>query len=177
MSGKCILIVGARGMGKSTTLRNELKKANKKSLIIYDVNGEHKDLYPYPLIPFEEFTDMCSRVYNAVIVIEEATIYLSNRGNNFDVKEFLVKARHRNNTVFMNYHSLRSLPIYIYDLSDFIVLHKTKDKQSLVEKKFEDEEFTEEFLKIKNAALLDSGKVKANGEPILYSPHVVLSIN
>lgn len=175
MAGACILIVGARGSGKSTTLKSKLKKANKNSLLIFDVNKEHTELYDKPFIDFDAFTEKATMVTSAVIVIEEATIYLSNRGQNMDVKKFLVQARHNHNTVFLVYHSFRSIPLYVFDLCDYAIIHKTNDTPDLVMDRFKHEELTAAYTQIKNAPWIDSGK-KKNGKPIEYSPHKVVAI-
>ena len=38
-----ILVVGKTGSGKTTLVKSLLKKANKKSLFLYDVNNEYKE--------------------------------------------------------------------------------------------------------------------------------------
>jgi type IV secretory pathway VirB4 component len=175
MAGACIIIVGARGSGKSTTLKNRLKKANKNALLIFDVNKEHQELYNKPFVPFDSFAKKATLVENAVIVIEEATIYLSNRGHNTDVKTFLVQARHNNNTVFLVYHSFRSIPNYIFELCDYAIIHKTSDTPEFVIDRFKHADISTAFTQIKNAAWIDSGK-KKNGKPVEYSPHKVVAI-
>lgn len=176
MAGACIIIVGARGSGKSTTFKNHLKKVNKNAILLFDVNKEHTEFYNKPFVDFDTFTEKATRVENAVIGIEEATIYLSNRGQNFDVKKFLVKARHNGNTVFLVYHSFRSIPLYIFDLCDFIIIHKTNDTPDLVESRFQHADMLTAFNEIKNAAWIDSGKTKGNGSKIEYSPHKIIPI-
>jgi energy-coupling factor transporter ATP-binding protein EcfA2 len=151
MSGKAILLVGARGTGKSTRFRELISKAHPNARLLYDVNGEHKDLYPYPLLGFNEFTDLGVRSYDAVIGIEEATIFLPTRGENEDVKNFMVKARHRRNTIIMCFHSFRLVPRYIFDLSDYVEVFKTADSESLIESKFESPELVEVFKRIQAA--------------------------
>ncbi len=174
MSGKAIIIVGQRGSGKSTFLRSQIKKVHPEALFIFDVNGEYKDLYPKPLLSFDEFTDLCTRVSNGVIAVEEATIFLNNRGNDRDVREFLVKARHKNTTILFCYHSLTSVPGYIFDLADYLVIHKTKDQEEDVISKFRSKEITAAFQRVKRAKWIDTGKSR-NGKSVLYSPHEVVA--
>lgn len=145
------LLVGRRKTGKSTFLKNRLKKAHKDNLVLFDINGEHKELYPKPLMYFDEFTEHCTNVRNALIAIEEGTVFLPNRGNNEDVRNFLARARHNNCSVFIVFHSFRAVPGYIYDLADLIVVFKTNDQEDLIQKKFGDPNLTAAFLAIKES--------------------------
>jgi len=170
MAGSAILVVGARGMGKTTYIKNMLNKVHPSARIVYDVNGEYSDFYKEKFnTDFEMFVEKTNKVRNAVIVFEEATIFLSYGGSPQAVRELLVKARHTGNTIIFVFHSLRSIPRYLFDLCNYVVLHKTNDSEGVVQYKFENEEFTEIFLKVKNADFLTS-----NGKK--YSPHVVYSI-
>lgn len=171
MGGKAFAIVGMRGSGKSTVLKSKLKLVNPDALLIYDPQAEYLDLYNHPLIPFDEFTNKCTNVSNAIIAIEEATIFLSNRGSNSDVRDFLVSARHRNNTFFLVYHSLRSIPRYVFDLIDYIILLKTNDTAEDVQTKFRHSGITNSFNKISSENWIPNNS--QNGR---HSPHVNISI-
>lgn len=178
MAGACILIIGARGSGKSTTLKNRIgKKVNKNACLVWDPNKEHTDLYTHkPFTKFFDFTEKLSRIHNAVAVVEEATVYLNNRGHNFDVQEFLVQSRHHGNTVFLMYHSFRAIPQYIFDMADYAIVHKTNDSADGVWDKFKHETLLAAFNEIKSAEWIDSGKKRSNGTPIFYSPHKIIPI-
>lgn len=169
MSGKAVLIVGARGMGKTTTTKKLLTKTEPKARLVLDVNGEYMDLYPYPFIGFEEFSKKLTTVSNAVIVVEEATIFLSNRGYDKDITDVLVKARHRNNTIIMVYHSIRNVPKYIFDLCNMVVLHKTNDSEKAVDEK-DNDKLKEGFIWLKKQPMLKG----ENGKE--YSPQKVIDL-
>lgn len=169
MSGKAGIIVGARGSGKTTTAKELVRMVHADARIIYDVNAEYKDLYNKPLLSFVDFTKKLDTIKNGVILIEEATIFLDNRGNNFDIREALVKARHNNNTFLFVFHSLRAIPVYIFNLCDYIFLHKTNDSVEILSK-FDNPKLVQYFERIKNAAwnVNDQGK--------RYSPRLLFSI-
>ncbi len=171
MSGKSGLIVGSRGTGKTTTARGLVKMVPETARLIYDVNGEYKDLYPEPFLEFDEFTDLVNRANNAFILIEESTIFLNNRGNNFDVRSALVKARHKNNTFIFVFHSLRSIPRYIFDLSDLLILHKTNDTLDQIDSRFDNPSLNEAFTQIHAAGWLKSSTGKR------YSPSKIIRLN
>lgn len=169
MSGKAILIVGARGSGKTTTAKEIISKVNKDARIVYDVNAEYADLYPKPFLEFDDFTAQLNKIRNGVILIEEATIFLSNHGNNFDIRSALVKARHNNNTFIFVFHSLRSIPVYIFNLCDYVYLHKTNDTTDIAEK-FDNPKLVAYFNHIRNLAW------NTNAEGKRYSPRALFSI-
>jgi DNA helicase HerA-like ATPase len=147
------LIVGSTNTGKSTFLRTKLLKVtNKRSIIIYDVNNEHSDLYPYKFMDFEPFMLKLTKVSNAVIAIEEATIFFNNRSTSDELNKLLVEKRHSNNYIFLCFHSLRSVPRFVYDLCNYITIFKTNDSPSMIEQKFKDERINEMMVRIKASA-------------------------
>lgn len=170
MSGKAILVVGARGTGKTYGNRKMIEKTHPQARLILDVNGEYKDLFPNDPIEFDAFTKVAKTVKKAVILIEECTIYLSNRGNNSDIRDLLVKARHNDNTIIMVFHSFRSIPKYVYDLCNMVIIYKTADNAELISTAFEDEKLTAAFNEIKAAPWLKNDQGKT------YSPHKIYSI-
>lgn len=149
MSGKAIAIVGARGMGKSTVTKTLAKKVPAGALMIYDPEGEHKDIYDKPLLSFKEFKQKADSVANALIIWEEATMVIPNTAQaDQDVKEMLVKARHRNNTLIFVFHSFRFLPTWVFDLLDYIIVLKTADSLAYVNRRYDSERFNEVFSRI-----------------------------
>lgn len=169
MSGKAIIIAGMRGSGKSTKARELVAKVHPDARLIYDVNNEYKDLYNKPFVDFDTFTDTLDNIRNGVTLIEEATIFLSNRGNNFDVRSALVKARHNNNMFILVFHSLRSIPRYIFDLCDYVYLFKTNDTIEIVEG-FDNPKLITYF----NHIRASSFRINVNGKR--FSPHALFSI-
>lgn len=152
MGGKAFLIIGGTGRGKSTFARKRLKNVDKRALMIYDVNNEHTDLYDKPFVDFETFINISSKVRNAVLFYEEATIFFSNRGGSHKkMIDILVRKRHTNNTIFLIFHSLRTVPRDIIDLCNYIVLFKTNDSQSLVDSKFKRDDISALFSRVYNA--------------------------
>ncbi len=145
MDGKVILIIGQRGSGKTTRAKNLIKSVHPSRLWIYGYRaGQYDDIYSKPVLKLEQFTKICTEKFESVFLFEEATIFLSH-SKNTDVIDLLVASRERKNTVIFVFHSLRSIPRYVWDLSDIVFLHKTKDVESLVQSRFESDEFTNVF--------------------------------
>lgn len=138
------IIVGAKGSGKSTFIKSLLKKVkDHNSLMIYDINDEYYDFYPYPFLDFDEFLFKSTLVSKCVIVFEEATIFLSTRSNSQDLKKLMVRSRHTKNFIFLVFHSIRSIPQYIFELSNFITIFKTIDRPDLTARELKDERIEE----------------------------------
>jgi hypothetical protein len=171
MSGKAILVVGARGTGKTTTNKTWAKKVHPDRLLIFDYQGEYKDIYPKPFIGFQAFSKMITTVRGMFIVIEEATVFLENRGYNGDIVDTLVSARHADNTLLFSFHSFRAVPKYIFSLCNMVIVHKTGDSPEYVEKTFENPDLLAAFNEIKNAPNLRN---TATGKE--YSPNKIVKL-
>jgi len=133
---KTYVIVGGTGTGKSTFARKiineEIKKGKKP--YIFDVNNEYSDL-PRS-INFDEFLDELIKKENTIAVIEEATVFVSNKQWDKRILEILVKKRHSNNSIVFLYHSLRAVPVNIADLANYFCIKKTNDNPQIIATKF-----------------------------------------
>lgn len=143
---KCIVIVGATGTGKTTTVVNLLKEVDLPK-VIFDVNNEEK-YKPFKNLwdknfDFENFINKACEFKSTCIVFEEATIFFSHSGATTNIKKLLVQKRHTKNLLIFNFHSLRQVPLFILDFCDLLVLGKTVDNRKNIETKFKN--FTEIF--------------------------------
>lgn len=146
---KTFLIIGHTGRGKSTKVK-EILSGLYCDKLIYDVNNEHNTGKPLPNI--NDFLTLAKKKVNTAIVFEEATIFFSNRGRSEEVIDLLVRKRHTNNIIILLFHSIRSVPNYIFELIDYIILFKTNDNEKLIHDKFKD---NEEFIKLYNTVNQD----------------------
>lgn len=170
MEGKIILVVGGRGMGKTTTVRNMVKKVHPEALLLYDPAAQYTDLYDKPLLDFEDFKKETGRVKRAFIVFEEATIFLGHYADD-DIKNMLVRSRYDQNTAVFVFHSLRLVPRYIYDMADYLILLKTNDSPTFVQSRFEDERLTKVFIDLQKMPM------NTNETGRGFSPQLVHKIN
>lgn len=151
--GFIILYIGTRDSGKTTKCKSNLEKSDKDKFV-FDFQNE----YGGELIDFDEFIDKAIELRNHDVVIEEATVYLSNKGDDKRVKHLIASASHHNNNIHIVYHSLRSIPTYIMDLCNFYYLFKTGDNVRLIESKF----------KGMDDVLKDFKEVRASNKPHFY---------
>lgn len=144
MKAQTILNIGRTGAGKTTVAKKIIEASNREALI-YDVNNE----YNKPLIDFEEFLKQAKSAANTCIVFEEATIFLSSNKSAAAMRDILVRKRHTNNVIVLNFHSLRGVPTYLLELTDLVCLLQTNDNPTLINQKFKDyPEIIETFEKV-----------------------------
>jgi molybdopterin-guanine dinucleotide biosynthesis protein len=135
--GIAIIIVGTTGSGKTTISKRLCAEVHETRLLIYDVNGEYYDRIDYELPDMDDFLDEAIKARERLILFEEATVFFSNRGSNAKMRKILVAKRHNENIIVLNFHSIRAIPHYIYDLVNFVIVLKTNDQNDLVLKKHE----------------------------------------
>lgn len=124
---RCIAIVGGTHRGKSTFIKNRIKG---KPHLVNDIKGEYKGFKRFwPSKPREEFCEIVSeKVKNTIVVMEEASFYLSNRHYSTLAEQILVNKWESKNHFFLVYHSIRKIPLFVYDYLDGMVLFKTNDQ-------------------------------------------------
>ncbi len=176
---KVHIIVGATDTGKSFFLKEMLKKVpNKNSLYIYDIENEYKNFFPYPLVDFEEFVSKAVALSNCIMVFEEATIFFSSKSSSKELRTVMVQKKHTHNTVFLVFHSLRSVPRYIYELSDFITIFKTNDSPGLTAKELKDDRLEKILMEVNSNTDTNYCKIIDNmhGKRIIRHYHETLKI-
>jgi ABC-type cobalamin/Fe3+-siderophores transport system ATPase subunit len=133
--GKAYIVIGCTGSGKSTLVKTLTAPVDRSRLFINDVNGEYFPDRPY--VNTKDFLKIAVGLRESVLVFEEATIFFSNRGSNEQMREILVRKRHAQNVIFLIFHSVRAVPLYIYDLCNVAFVFRTNDAPTFVESRFE----------------------------------------
>ena len=154
MAGQAYILIGRRKTGK-TTLSKKLIEAKpaRMPVIVYDVNKEYTDIYPEPLLDFDDFLTKVSdeRIRRHYILIEEATIFFNTQSNFKEMKNLLVRARHTGNIIQLNFHSFFSIPKGIYNLLDYVVIFKTNDSEKNVTDRFDHPKIIEAFRRARDS--------------------------
>ena len=181
MTGKLIVIVGGTGSGKSTLAKKFLAPCHPMRVLLYDVNNEHPaytERYRNPftnrieLPSVDDFIEQAKSATSCLIMIEETTMFFSNRGRSEDMVSILVRKRHTMNNIILVYHSLRDVPKYLMVYINYLIILKTNfDTVDMVEKKFERPDITEAFKEIQAADWI------VTPEGNRYSPNKMLFIS
>ena len=133
MGGIVSICVGKRKTGKTTFSKKMLSlKPKNYPCVVYDVNNEYKEFYSEPFIDFLPFMDKIVDLKSHYILIEEATIFFNPRARVEEMINLLVRARHTQNIIQLNFHSWASVPGNIKDLVDYIHIFKTNDNEDKV---------------------------------------------
>lgn len=138
MSGIVFLCVGRRRTGKTTYTKKMLNASNLPKYI-YDVNNEYEEFHNIKDLPkMESFLDKAITLKGHYMVFEEATIFFTPRGGAAEeMRNILVRARHTQSIIQLNFHSFNSIPKDIKNMVDFIVIFKTNDNEQDVLNKFD----------------------------------------
>ncbi len=140
---KSYCIIAQTGEGKSTLAR---QLTANKPLLVFDVNGEYQDL-PTDLNQsrcrfYGEVKDFIKIATNkhggTYCLLEEATGFFHGRSEE-ETRRFVIGKRHPvekggRNIIFL-FHTVQSVPPFVLDTADFIILGKTGDDISAVKKK------------------------------------------
>ncbi len=151
MTGKAIIIIGGTGAGKTTFIKQRLKKVHPDAVYLFDINAEYKEVYKRPFVQFDKFTENANKLTDSIIVFEEATIFLDNKGSDSTLREMLVRKRHTRNTIFLVFHAFRFVPRYIYNLCNEIVVFRSNDDSGLLDSRFNNQKLTNVFNRVQRA--------------------------
>jgi len=127
-----ICVVGSTGVGKTTFVKGIIKDVHSTNIIKYDPFNEYKKGYN---IEIDNFLQLDYK--NKLILVEEATSVLSFY-NRIDIIKMLTRRRHNNVSSIFVFHSIRTIPVYIFDFLDGIFFFRTNDRRDIVEKKYKD---------------------------------------
>ena len=139
-------VIGGTGQGKTTFVK---KLTANKNLLVYDVNGEWQDV---PMMDANNPQSRCrvfcetkdfmklaqERHRGTFVVFEEATAFFVGAMQKA-VRAMCIGKRHPvdkggRNIVFL-FHTIQSVPPFLLDMSDYLILFKTGDDLNAVKKK------------------------------------------
>lgn len=83
---------------------------------------------------WKSYIEVAKKKTNTWLLIEEATIFLNGRQDEA-MRELLVSKRHRGHNIILLFHTIRTVPPFIFDMCDYIFLHKTAEDAQDVKKK------------------------------------------
>jgi len=123
-----IIIAGAPGTGKSWYIKEMLRKwgIDEGQVLAMDINHEYNT--PYRFYDHNQLIEVSSKLKNKVILFEEATSFFSF-ANSKKVKSYFTTHRHKNHTIFANFHSLASIPADLLMAVDYLYYTETLEKR------------------------------------------------
>lgn len=158
----CIVIIGMTQQGKSPFTK-QLIRDEAKNCLVFDYNNEYgkTDKYGKPGMnlsnnildarcrytgtDFAHFLEIAKKKRNSNIVFEEATAFLKGQIGRNVLQLVIGKAHTRNNYIFI-FHSIRTVPPGLLDLTDTVVLFRTNDNFDFVKKR--DQRFIRPFVEL-----------------------------
>jgi guanylate kinase len=165
---KLFTIVGATGTGK-TTVANQLFMNNPR-VLAFDVYNYEYARYPevqdwtnfsgivkYTGAGFrrmdekwQHFMSNFYKMFNATIIIEDATTFLKgNTDHEEELRAAIIARRHRNLQLVFLFHALKRVPPFIMEQTNYLILKKTGDNEKTVQRRFEDDRITKGFLQVR----------------------------
>jgi uridine kinase len=157
---KAFIIVANTGRGKTTLVKDLLRVFKNKgsNIIVYDPNREYFPEFHNNTTFLDEDTFLkqiterhsngLHKINNSTIVFEEATIFFPNTKKSKGIRDLLVSKRHTKNNIIFVFHSLRTVPVEIIELVNFIILFKTDDREDIINSRFK---FNPEILQLFNS--------------------------
>jgi len=146
MSGLVTVFIGRRGSGKTTLSKKLLdKKPEEMKVMIYDINNEYQDYYKEPFEDWQIFMSKFPDLKNTYLLIEEATIFFDTSDRQEEMKNLLVRARHTQNIIQLNFHSWLSVPKNIFNMCDYVTVFKTNDTIMTVKAKYDYQDLIDVF--------------------------------
>ena len=140
---KAFVVIAATGEGKSTLVK---QITAGKPLFVYDVNGEYNDLSSdlnQPRCKYfgsvKDFIKVAGNKHNGTYcVFEEATGFFHGKSEQ-ETRLFLIGKRHPieqggRNAIFL-FHTIQTVPPFLLDTADYIVLFRTGDDINAVKRK------------------------------------------
>lgn len=136
------IVIGAPGMGKSPFVRSMI---HNRRCLVFDVQNEYgtktkyegqtpvgltddttKPRSRYAGSDVNVFLKLASTRKNSIIVFEEATAFFGGKTEK-ELRRYCINRFHTNNTTLFIFHSIQSVPPFIFDTANFAVLFKTMD--------------------------------------------------
>lgn len=135
---KCYVFIGATGEGKNTFADKLIGESN---CFYYDVQNNYPNLPLNNDAPrgrfygnWKDFVKVVQNKRDSWIVFDEATATLQGVMPEGVKMTVISKQWHGNNWIFL-FHTIRSVPPFLMDTADFIILFKTGDELSEVKRR------------------------------------------
>lgn len=127
-----VIIVGDFGAGKTTFLKEKFLNKTQKQKMVYALIK--KDIGGNVYNNFKSYIGDAVKLSNTTFVVDEAATALPRKEPDpskgkfpLELLTWFLNARKCNNAVFIVYHTLREIPIWLISYSDYFIRFKTND--------------------------------------------------
>lgn len=137
------IVVGEMGWGKTTYLKEWLDRAkqrNKGSLIYCCVSEDFRN--ENPITSRAKYLDQAVKMKNTLFIVDEAVTFMPSEKPDIEKKEgwqlytWLVNSRKLNNMIFVVFHSLRDVPLWLLMYTKVFARFQTMDQVNVQARRF-----------------------------------------
>lgn len=128
-----VVLTGDFGTGKSSLIKTKFLKSNKSVLVYALIKKDLGENLNYEM-NFEKYISKAVKMSNANFIIDEAKTAIPKEEPDAQKSQFerdiitwFVNARKCNNSIFIVYHTLREVPIWLISYTDFFLRFRTND--------------------------------------------------
>lgn len=130
-TGSVIIIIGYQGSGKTPIAKNLALQSGFKNKIVFDCRHEYDETIFTQFVNFNNFKNHLQTAKNSFIIFEEATGYIGSF-RDLELTDLLIGVEHNRNTIVFLFHSIKSVPLFMLELSRFIILLPTNDSPEFI---------------------------------------------
>ncbi len=127
------VVIGDFGTGKTTYLKEKFLKHSKKKKLVYALIS--KDFGGIPTFRnFKMYMNEASKMSDSVFIVDESATALPRKEPdptknpfNYQLLCWFLNARKCNNSLFLVFHTMREVPIWLIAYSDYFIRFRTND--------------------------------------------------
>ncbi len=141
-NGKVVIIVGAKGYGKSSYLKKNFLTVSKKEKLCYALMKQDLGNYKYEG-DFRRYVEIGVTKKDTLFVIDEAKTAIPKKeptpaDDEWDKKfvTWFLNSRKCNNMIFIVFHGWREIPLWLLMYIDYVVRFDTKDQLNVQKTRF-----------------------------------------
>lgn len=129
--GASIVIIGYQGAGKTPIAKQLKQEAGMRNNIVFDIRHEYPEDEFTTFHDFEKFKKFISTAKDCLIIFEEATAYIGFF-RDLELINLITGVEHNRLVIIFLFHSIKSVPHFVIELSRFVILLNTNDSPELI---------------------------------------------